>query len=135
MRIKQENPETLQTSINVMASDPKRKMVALGLCPLVDMIPHYANSFYAFDCDLSKLVQSDVEKYFCFSDRVCYDTANRFIYEGVDPSLIKIEDSENVDVIFKEIEEAETDNIYLITWLHTYEHMEKFLKKEGEIDE
>jgi hypothetical protein len=100
-------------------------MVALGLCPLVDMIPHYANSFYAYDCDLSKLVESDVEKYFCFSDHVCYDTANRFIYEGVDPSMISVADTEDVNVIFKEIEEAETDNIYLITWLHTYEHMEE----------
>ncbi len=59
-----------------------KKMVCLGLCPLIDMIPHYANSFYAFDCQLDKLVQSNVEKYFCFSDRVCYDTANRLIYEG-----------------------------------------------------
>lgn len=135
MRIKQENPETLQTSINVMAADPNRKMIALGLCPLVDMIPHYANSFYAFDCDLSKLVQGDVEKYFCFSERVCYDTANRLIYEGVDPTLITIADTEDIHTIFQEIEEAETDNIYLITWLHTYEHMEKFLKEEGAVYE
>jgi len=131
MRIKQENPETLQTSINVMANDPERKMVALGLCPLVDMIPHYANSFYAYDCDLSKLVNSDVEKYFCFSDHVCYDTANRFIYEGVDPAMISVADTEDVNVIFREIMEAETDNVYLITWLHTYEHMEKYIKEEG----
>lgn len=131
MRIKQENPETLQTSINVMANDPERKMVALGLCPLVDLIPHYAVSFYAYDCDLSKLVKSNVEKYFCFSDHVSYDTVNRFIYEGVDPSMIDVADTEDVNVIFKEIEEAETDNIYLITWLHTYEHMEKYIKEEG----
>ena len=98
-----------------MAADPNRKMVALGLCPLIDMIPNYANSFYAFDCDLSKLVNSDVESYFCFSDRVCYDTANRFIYEGVDPKMISTADTEDVDIIFRKIEEAETDNIYLIT--------------------
>lgn len=131
MRIKQENPETFQTSINVMASDPEPKMVALGLCPLVDFIPHYANSFYAFDCDFSELVKTPVEKYFCFSERVCYDTANRLIYEGVDKDLITIADTEDVKTIFEEIEKAETDNIYLITWLHTYEAMEKYLKKEG----
>lgn len=131
MRIKQENPETLQTCINVMASDSSRKMVCLGLCPLIDLIPHYANSFYAFDCDLSKLVESDVEKYFCFSDRVCYDTANRLIYEGVDKSMISIADTEAVDVIFKEIESVETDNIYLITWIKTFHHMEKYIKEEG----
>ena len=68
-----------------------------------------------------------MEKYFCFSERVCYDTANRLIYEGVDPSLISIADTEDVDTIFAEIEKAETDNIYMITWLHTYEHMQKKL--------
>ena len=135
MRIKQENPETLQTSINVMAADTERKMVCLGLCPLVDLIPHYANSFYAYDCDFGRLVKSDVEKYFCFSDHVCYDTANRLIYEGVDPAMIEIADTEDVETIFRQIENSETDNIYLITWLHTYEHMEKHIRKEGGTNE
>ncbi|MCI8609310.1 MAG: DUF1727 domain-containing protein [Firmicutes bacterium] len=134
MRIKQENPETLQTCINIMAGDKERKMVCLGLCPLVDMIPHYTNTFYAFDCDFSELVATDVEKYFCFSERVCYDTANRLIYEGVDPSMISIADTEDVDTIFKEIDAAETDNIYMITWLHTYEHMQKKLHLEEKED-
>ena len=108
-------------------------MVCLGLCPLVDMIPNYTNTFYAFDCDFSQLAAGDVEKYFCFSERVCYDTANRLIYEGIDPEKIVIIDSEDVDQIFAEIDKAETDNIYMITWLHTYEHMQKKLKlKEAE---
>ena len=132
MRIKQENPETLQTCINVMAADKERKMVCLGLCPLIDMIPHYTNSFYAFDCDLSGLVKSDVERYFCFSEAVCFDTANRLIYEGVDRSQISIAETEDVETIFKEIEDAETKNIYLITWLHTFEHMKKYIDKEGQ---
>lgn len=131
MRIKQENPETLQTCINVMSADKSDKMVCLGLCPLIDMIPHYANSFYSFDCDLSKLVDSGVEKYFCFSERVCYDTANRLIYEGVNPDIISIADTEDVETIFKEIESAETDNIYLITWIHTFDYMKKYIEKEG----
>lgn len=95
------------------------------------MIPHYTNSFYAFDCDLSGLVRSDVEKYFCFSEAVCYDTANRLVYEGVDPSMISIEETEEVETIFRKIEAAETKNIYLITWLHTFDHMKKYIEKEG----
>lgn len=130
MRIKQENPETLQTCINIMAADQEKKMICLGLCPLVDFVPHYTNTFYAFDCDFSALVESNVETYFCFSERVCYDTANRLIYEGVDPDKITIADTEDVDRIFKEIDRAETDNIYMITWLHTYEHMQKKLHLE-----
>lgn len=135
MRIKQENPETLQTSLNIIANDPERKMVAMGLCRLVDMIPHYANTFYAYDCDWSGVVKSNVEKFFIFSDRVSYDTANRLIYEGADPDIISVADNEDIIGIFKEIESAETDNIYLVTWLHTYEAMEKYLKQEGAVNE
>lgn len=131
MRIKQENPETLQTCINVMAADKENKMVCLGLCPLIDMIPNYTNTFYAFDCDLSALASSNVEKYFCFSECVCYDTANRLIYEGIDESKISIADTEDVETIFKEIESVETDNIYLITWIKTFYQMKKYIEKEG----
>ena len=131
MRIKQENPETLQNCINIMADDPENKMVALGLAPLVDFVPHYAITFYAYDCDFSKLIKSNVEKFFCFTEAVCYDTANRLVYEGEDPNKISVAETEDAKELLKEIENTETDNIYLITWLHAYEHLEKYLKKEG----
>lgn len=133
MRIKQENPETLQTSINVMAADPKRKMICLGLSPISDIIPHYTNTFYSFDCDLSGLVSSDVEKYFCFSNHVCYDTANRLIYEGVDPALITIKESDDVKYIFDAIDSAETDNIYIITWLKNFYSMKKYIQQQRSV--
>ena len=84
----------------------------------------------SLSCDVSKLAASDVEKYFCFSERVCYDTANRLIYEGVDKSMITIADTEDVETIFKEIDSVETDNIYLITWIKTFYHMKKYIEKE-----
>lgn len=135
MRIKQENPETLQNSLNVIADDPNPKMLALGLCTLADMIPYYAVTFYAFDCDFSRLANDSFEKYFCFSDTVCFDTANRLIYEGIDPDKITIENSEDLEAIFREISSVETDNIYMITKLDTFEAMKKYLKKEGAEDE
>ena len=52
-------------------------------------------------------------------------------YEGVDKSMISIADSEDVETIFREIEEVETDNIYLITWIKTFYHMKKYIEKEG----
>ena len=131
MRIKQENPETLQSCINVIASDPKQKMVALGLCPVIDLIPNYTNTFYAYDCDLSAMEKSGVEKYFCFSEKVCYDTVTRLIYEGIDREKITVADTEDVETIFREIENAKTDNIYLITWLKTFNHMKQYCEKEG----
>ena len=128
MRIKQENPDTLQSALNIMASDQTEKMVALGLYVVSDFIPHYINTFYAFDCDFKPVVESNVERYLCFSEHVSYDTANRLIYDGVAKDAITIMDSDDINEIFAEIDKAETDNIYLITWLSTFEKMKRFIE-------
>ncbi|KNZ41053.1 Mur ligase family protein [Acetobacterium bakii] len=128
MRIKQENPDTLQSALNIMASDPEEKMVALGLYVVEDFVPHYANTFYAFDCDFQPLVNAKVERYLCFSEHVSYDTANRLLYEGVSKDDITIMDSDDILQIFAEIDKATTDNIYLITWLATFDKMKKFIE-------
>ncbi|MEG0496173.1 MAG: DUF1727 domain-containing protein, partial [Eubacterium sp.] len=131
MRIKQENPDTLQSALNIMASDPESKMVSFGLYAVADFIPHYTNTFYAFDCDFKPLLDSNVEQFLCFSPHVCYDTANRLIYEGVSPQNITIKETDDVKTIFNEIDKAETDNIYLITWLETFDKMKKYLVEEN----
>ena len=131
MRIKQENPETLQSTLNVIASDKNSKMVILGLYPVADVVPYYTNTFYAFDCDFSRVVTSNVEKYFCFSDPVCYDTANRLLYEGVDPDLISIDPKDDPETILREIDSCETDDIYIITWMHIFQNLQAYVKKEG----
>lgn len=133
LRIKQENPETFQTSINIIASDKSPKMVCIGMAHIPDSVPSYTNTFYGFDCDFSQLVESNVEKYLFFTKYVCYDAANRLIYEGVSPEKMEIIESEDAAEILASIKRAETDNIYLITWLHTFEDMKKQAKlKEKE---
>lgn len=131
MRIKQENPDTLQSCLNIMASDSDPKMVCLGLYPVHDFTPGYTNTFYAFDCSFKALTESNVESYFCFSPHVCYDTANRLIYEGVDKDKITVIETEDIKTIFDTIEKAQTDNIYLITWLETFNKMKKFIAEEN----
>lgn len=131
MRIKQENPETFQSCINIMAADKEEKMVCIGLAIIPDSVPSYTNTFYAFDCDFSELVKGKVEKYLCFTDAVCYDAANRLIYEGVSPDMIEIMDGENADELLEAINNAKTDNIYLITWLHTFDALQKKAKLEN----
>jgi hypothetical protein len=128
LRIKQENPETVQTSINIIAADKTPKMVCIGMGHIPDAIPSYTNTFYSFDCDFSTLVDSNVERYLFFTDYVCYDAANRLIYEGVSPEKIEIIEGEDASEILSSIKKAHTDNIYLITWLHTFEDMQKQAK-------
>ena len=131
MRIKQEGPETLQSTLNVIASDKNEKMVILGLYPVADYVPYYTDTFYAFDCDFSRVEKSGVEKYFCFSDPVCYDTANRLLYEGVDPDKITIDPKDDTETILREIESCKTDDIYIITWMHIFQNLQAHVRKEG----
>ena len=94
MRIKQENPETLQTSLNIIAQDKTPKTVCLGMGHIPDVIPSYTNTFYTFDCDFSGVTESNVEDYMSFTEYVCYDVAERLIYAGVPREKIKIMNKE-----------------------------------------
>ena len=125
MRIKQENPETLQTSLNIIAQDRTPKTVCLGMGHIPDVIPSYTNTFYTFDCDFSGVTESNVEDYMSFTEYVCYDVAERLIYAGVPREKIKIMNTEDGDVIFDAVRNAKTDNIYLITWIHTFHDLQK----------
>ena len=51
IRIKQENPETLQTALDYIAKDESPKILLMGLEELKDFDPYYTNTFYAFDVD------------------------------------------------------------------------------------
>lgn len=128
IRIKQENPETLQSALNVAASDKNEKTFILGLCLIKDELPFYTNTFYAFDCDFKPLIKSGLKRVICFSKHVCYDTANRFIYEGIDKNDIDILNTDDVSEILKKVDEAGCDNVYLITWLKTFNEIKQYVK-------
>ena len=51
------------------------------------------------------------------------------IYEGVESSKIAIKDTDDIKTIFEEIEKADTSNIYLITWLETFNKMKKYIEE------
>ena len=131
IRIKQENPETLQSAIDVVANDKSEKTFILGLCIIKDEPPHYTNTFYSYDCNFSELVNSNVKRYIAFSEYVSYDTANRFIYEGVDPDDIDILNTDDVSEILAKVDEAGSNNVYLITWLETFIAIKKYVKENN----
>ena len=132
IRMKQENPETLQSALDYIATDKKKKIFMLGLDELVDFHPHYTNTFYAFDCDFDKLIDSNVCRYICFSGTVAYDAANRLVYAGVPKDKISVLPTNDDKTILDELAACDCDNVYLITWLHKYESLEKYIKNHGE---
>ncbi len=135
IRIKQENPETLQSAFDYISRDEKPKILMLGLEQLEDFKPYYTNTFYAFDCNVEKLAKSDIKRYICFSEAVSYDTANRLIYGGIEKDKISIIPSDSDDDILKELDKYDCDNVYLITWLHKYEQLLKDCAKDEKVGE
>ena len=124
----------MQTSINIIASDPSPKMVCIGPGHIPDSLPSYTNTFYMYDCDFSELVKGDVEKYLFFTKYVCYDAAIRLKYEGVSPDKIQIIDGEDAKDILDAIRKAKTDNIYIITWIHTFNDMQKQARLKEKVE-
>jgi len=125
MRIKQENPETLQSALDTIAVDKTEKVFVLGPAVIDDMVPHYSNTFYTFDCDFDPLIQSGVERAICFGDTIALDTANRLRYAGIPYDRITILDTDDDERILEAIAACETDNVYLITWIKKFEKLKR----------
>lgn len=131
MRFKQENPETVQTCLNIIKEDCDTKTVIIGLEPLKDFIPHYLPSFYLYDVDLAFLNDKSIEKIVIFSEGVAWDIEDCLIYQGIPKEKIVTIDGDDNNKIMSAIDNSKTKNIYLLTWLHAFETMKKFIEKEG----
>lgn len=115
LRGKQENPEALQSELDIIAADPRKKAVFVGLYRVADFDPHYSGTFYFFDCSFAPIVKSGVERYVAFSECVANDIASRMILAGADPKAVTICDSDDMDKVFACLDELETDIIYVLT--------------------
>ena len=131
MRFKQENPETLQNFINIIAADPGEKAVVIGFGTVDDITPYYINSFYGYDCNFSALADANVKKFLCVTDTVCYDSANCLIYGGVDPDLIEIIPTDDSAKIAEAIAALDCDNVYLDMKLDAFEALKNYVEKEA----
>ena len=130
LRIKQENPETLQNALDTVARDKNKKAVFMGLYEIKDFPPAYTNTFYFFDCNFKGVVESNVEQFVSFSKTVCYDCANRMIYDGAPRDKVKIYNVEDdFDTIFESLDTLQTDTIYIITGMKPYKKIKAFFTK------
>jgi len=125
MRIKQENPETLQSALDTIAVDKEPKVFVLGPAVVDDIVPHYSNTFYTFDCNFDTLIKSGVEHCICFGGTIARDTANRLRYAGVPDGSIEILDTDDDEKILEAIAASGPDNVYLITWIKKYEKLKE----------
>ena len=132
LRMKQENPDTLQSALDTIAEDQNEKAVFIGLYEVKDFLPYYSNSFYFFDCDFAPVVQTPVERYVVFSTTVCYDTANCLRYAGAPENKITVLDTEDIPAILTELDKTKTLNIYFVTGMKPYKALKKQFKQGGD---
>lgn len=115
LRGKQENPEALQSELDIIAADNRKKAVFVGLYRVADFDPHYSGSFYFFDCDFTPIVNSNVVKYVAFSRSEANDIAMRMILAGAKKEDVMVYDTDNISAVFQALNDIETDVIYVLT--------------------
>jgi UDP-N-acetylmuramoylalanine-D-glutamate ligase len=125
IRMKQENPETLQSVLDDISADGSEKVFLAGLEIIHDITPYYSNTFYAFDCNFEPFVSSNVEKCICFGKGICFDMANRLIYAGVPAEKISVVESDDENAVLEALATCRSNNAYLISTIKAYEHLRK----------
>lgn len=115
LRGKQENPEALQSQLDIIAADTREKAVFVGMYKISDFDPHYSGSFYFFDCDFAPVVNSNAQYYVAFSETIANDLASRMIYAGADPRQVTVVDSDSINEVFKQLDNMDTQVVYILT--------------------
>ncbi len=135
LRMKQENPETLQDALNAVAMDKGDKALVIGLCTLEERRPqwepHYTNTYYAYESDFKPLFASHMEKVVCFSEYVCYDIANRMRYDGIDEEKLTVINSDKAEDVFPAIDACAARDIYVITLMYQMNDFKKYIAAHG----
>lgn len=112
---KQENPEALQSQLDIIAADKRPKAVFVGMYVVADFDPFYSGSFYFFDCDFQPVVESGATHYVAFSSTVCHDLASRMIYAGAQPDQVTVLDTDDPAAIIGALDDIPVDVAYFLT--------------------
>ena len=128
---KQENPEALQSELDIIARDPRRKAVAVGMYKVTDFEPHYACSFYFFDCDFAAIAKGDVAAYVAFSETICCDLAARMIYAGAPEDKVTVLDVEEPGPVLEVLEKTDAPVIYILTNTKHYRLISDYILSHG----
>ena len=82
IKMKQENPETIQSSINLLAEDKTDKIIMFGLDETLDYYPPFTNTLALFDADFRAVNKSGLRKFVCMSKAIGRAAAIRMLYDG-----------------------------------------------------
>lgn len=129
LRGKQENPEALQSQLDIIAADLREKAVFVGMHQVADFHPYYSGSFYFFDCNFKHVVESNVSHYIAFSETVANDVASRMLLSGAEQEKLTILDTSDLNSVFGKLSQIETNVIYVLTNTKYARKIRKFLQE------
>lgn len=131
LRGKQENPEALQSQLDIIAADKREKAVFVGMYQITDFYPHYGGSFYFFDCDFAPIVESNATDYIAFSATVANDIASRMILAGAEKSRVAVYDTNDPATVFQKLDEIDTEVVYILTNTYHAKDIKTYFKQGG----
>lgn len=113
LRMKQENPETLQAAVNFLRRDPSPKTIILGQDEYIDFYPPYINGCYLFDCTFRHLAEC-TQRCICTAPALGRSGVLRLLYDGFAPESLGVLPDSLEQTLSGESENEDAGNIYLI---------------------
>lgn len=134
LRGKQENPEALQSQLDIIAADNREKAVYVGMYRVSDFKPHYSGSFYLFDCDFAPIVNSNATHFVAFSESLAGDIASRMILAGARRDQITVIDSDDTDTVLRTLDKTPVSVVYILTNTVHAPEIKGFLRQGGKVN-
>lgn len=120
IKMKQENPETIQSSLNLVAEDKTRKTFLFGLDETLDYYPPFTNTLALFDVDFRPVLDSGLGHFVCMSRAIGRAAAVRMMYDGFDPDHMTVLQSGYEEDIIPALEKLPDDPVYLVEEIPYY---------------
>ena len=125
IKMKQENPETIQSSLNLVAEDKNRKIFLFGLDETLDYYPPFTNTLALFDVDFRPVLDSGLEHFVCMSKAIGRAAAVRMMYDGFDPSHMTVKPSGYEEDVVSALEPLGDYPVYLVEEIPYYKKPKK----------
>ena len=120
IKMKQENPETIQSSLNLLSEDPEEKIFLFGLDENLDYFPPFTNTLALFDVDFRPVLRSGLNHFVCMSKAIGRAAAVRMMYDGFDPDKMTVLPGGYEDDITGALEPLEDKPVYLVEEIPYY---------------
>lgn len=125
IKMKQENPETIQSSLNLVAEDKEDKIFLFGLDETLDYYPAFTNTLALFDVDFRPVLKSGLNHFVCMSKAIGRAAAVRMMYDGFDPDHMTVIPASYEEDVAGALEPLDDKPVYLVEEIPYYKKPKK----------